>query len=90
MNPRLIWVGLALIFLGSLVVIVSASGPGSSASVGGFVLIGPIPIVYGSGPDSGILAAVAVAISLAVLVLYVASFLFWWGGRGRRTEPESD
>jgi uncharacterized membrane protein len=79
MNPaRLVWAGFAIIFLGFLVVALGAFlGTGGSGSSGGFILIGPVPIVFGSGPDSGTLAAVALAISLLVVVAYLVSFLFW-------------
>ncbi len=94
MNPaRLVWVGFAIIFVGFLVVAVGALlASGGSGSSGGFILIGPFPIVFGSGPNSGMLASVALAISVLVVVTYLVAFLFW-GVRRRRTagaETESE
>jgi uncharacterized membrane protein len=87
MNPRLASVGVAIIFAGFLVVALGTfTGPGGSSSSGGFILIGPIPIVFGSGPDSGILAAVALVVTAAMVALYLLSFLFWRSGRRREAE----
>jgi uncharacterized membrane protein len=87
MNPRLASVGVAIIFVGFLVVALGTfTGPGGSSSSGGFILIGPIPIVFGSGPDSGILAAVALVVTAAMVALYLLSFLFWRSGRRREAE----
>jgi uncharacterized membrane protein len=87
MNPRLASVGVAIIFVGFLVVAIGTfNGPGGSSSSGGFILIGPIPIVFGSGPDSGILAAVALVVTAAIVALYLLSFLFWRSGRRREAE----
>jgi uncharacterized membrane protein len=85
MNPaRLAMVGVAIILVGVLVVALGTLlETGGSSSSGGFVLIGPIPIVFGSGPNSGMLAWVGLAISVLVVVAYLLSFLFW-GARRRR------
>jgi uncharacterized membrane protein len=81
---RLMSVGVAMIFVGFLVVALGASaGPGESSSSGGFILIGPIPIVFGNGPDSGTLAAVALVITVAMVALYLLSFLLLKSERRR-------
>jgi uncharacterized membrane protein len=81
MNPaRLAFIGFAIIFAGFLVVALGASLGGSGSS-GGFILIGPIPIVFGSGPGSGTLAAVALVITVAMVALYLLSFFLWRSGR---------
>ncbi len=59
-------VGLALLTLG-----VSSQG---NASVGGFFLIGPIPIAFGSGPNGealGFFALVMGIVMFAALYIYV-------------------
>lgn len=61
-------VGVVLIFLG-FAMIVLGSFTGSNASVGGFVLIGPVPIVFGSGKDAGLLAILSVAAGLITIVM---------------------
>jgi uncharacterized membrane protein len=86
-STSLVWLGIVIILVGFAVVILGAfHGPGSSSSSGGFILLGPIPIVFGSGPNSGSLASVALVISAVMVVVYLVSFFVW--GRGRRREPE--
>ena len=47
------WVvlGIALILVGLLVILLASSILGGSGSAGVVIFIGPIPIVFGSGPD---------------------------------------
>ena len=68
LQPKLYAVGVVLIFLG-FAMIVLGSFTGSNASVGGFVLIGPVPIVFGSGKDAGLLAILSVAAGLITIVM---------------------
>ena len=83
--------GMLIIFAGFLVVILGAFlGSGGSTSSGGFILIGPIPIVFGSGPNSSVLASVALAISAVVVAIYLVSFLIWRWGRPREAEAEME
>lgn len=87
MNSRLASLGVAIIFVGFLVVVLGTfTVPSGSSSSGAFILIGPFPIVFGSGPDSGILAAGALVITVATVALYLLSFLFWRSGRRREAE----
>ena len=88
-STNLASLGMLIIFAGFLVVIVGAGG---STSSGGFILIGPIPIVFGSGPDSSMLGSVALAISAVVIVAYLVSFFAWGSGRrrGARAGTESE
>ncbi len=85
--------GVLIIFVGFIVVIAGAFlGAGGSTSSGGFILIGPFPIIFGSGSNSGMLASIALAISAVMIAFYVISFFIWGWGRRReaeaRTEPE--
>ena len=68
LQPKLYAVGVVLLFLG-FALIVLGSLTGSNATVGGFVLIGPIPIVFGSGKDAGLLAILSVAAGLITIVM---------------------
>ena len=63
--------GIALVFVGIAVLVVASIVLGRSGSVGGIILIGPIPMVFGSGPDAGWL----IAISLILTVVSIALFL---------------
>jgi len=88
MNPaRLALFGVAIIFVGFVVVMAGIfTGPSGSSSSGGFILIGPIPIVFGSGPNAGTLAAVALVITVAMVALYLVSVFLWRSGRRRESE----
>jgi uncharacterized membrane protein len=86
-STNLASLGMLIIFAGFLVVIVGAVlGAGGSTSSGGFILIGPVPIVFGSGPNSSMLTSVALAISAVMIAVYFVSFLT--GGWKRRREAE--
>ncbi len=85
-SSKLLSLGVVIILAGFFVVFVGAlmgAGTGGSTSTGGFILIGPIPIVFGSGPEAGMLATVALVISVVMIAVYLLSFLFW-GARKRR------
>jgi len=88
MNPaNLTWVGVAIVFVGFLVVALGATvGSGGSSSSGGFILIGPIPIVFGNGPNSGMLAEVALLITVAMVAVYLLSFFLLRSGSRRDAE----
>jgi len=86
-STNLASLGMLIIFAGFLVVILGAVlGAGGSTSSGGFILIGPIPIVFASGPNSSMLASVGLAISAVMIAVYLVSFLTW--GLKRRREAE--
>ncbi|HUK74145.1 MAG TPA: DUF131 domain-containing protein [Nitrososphaerales archaeon] len=91
MNSRLALLGVAIVFVGFLVVAVGTfAGPGGSGSSGGFILIGPVPIVFGSGPNSGVLATVGLVITVVMVAVYLLSFLLWRSGRRREVGAEAE
>jgi uncharacterized membrane protein len=73
LQPKLYPVGVFLLFLG-FAMIVLGSFTGSNVTVGGFVLIGPIPIVFGSGKDAGLLAILSVAAGLVMIGMVYLTF----------------
>ena len=86
-SPNLASLGILIIFTGFLVVLLGAIlGSGGSGFSGGFILLGPIPIIFGSGPNSNVLASVALAISGVMIVVYLASFFMWRLRRRREAE----
>lgn len=86
-QARLTLLGVGIIFVGFVVVALGASlGPAGTSSSGGFILIGPFPIVFGSGPNSGMLATFGLAITVAVVALYLLSFFLWRSSRRREGE----
>lgn len=63
--------GIMLVFVGIAVLVVASLVLGGSGSVGGVILIGPIPIVFGAGPDAGWLIVVSIIITVVSLVLFL-------------------
>jgi uncharacterized membrane protein len=63
--------GIALVFIGITVLVVVSLVLGGSGSVGGVILIGPIPIVFGAGPDAGWLILVGVIVTVLSMVLFL-------------------
>lgn len=87
MSPaRLLLLGFTTIFAGFVVVAVGAF-QGGSGSGGVFILIGPFPIVFGSGQDSGTLVVLGTVVTVAVILLYLLSFAAW---KSRRREADVD
>jgi uncharacterized membrane protein len=76
----LLFLGITLVFVGIAVILfASLALGGGSGSVGGVIMIGPIPIVFGSGPDAGWLIAASVGLTIISLVLF-----FVFNRRARR------
>jgi uncharacterized membrane protein len=90
MDPsKMLSLGIVIVFVGFLVVVMGSligSGTGGSTSAGGFILIGPIPIVFGNGPNSGMLAEIGLAITLVMVVMYLVSFFVWRSARHEDAE----
>ena len=63
--------GITLVFVGIAVLVVALVVLGGSGSVGGVILIGPIPIVFGAGPDATWLIAVSIILSVLSMVLFL-------------------
>lgn len=66
----LLFIGVILVFLGALAGVVR-QGEGK-VEVGGVVMIGPIPIAFGSS-SKALLAAMVLAVALMVMAI-----LFYW------------
>lgn len=67
----LLLLGIALVFVGIVVLVVVSVVLGGSGSVGGVILIGPIPIVFGVGPNSTWLIIISVMMAVLSIALYV-------------------
>jgi uncharacterized membrane protein len=64
--------GIFIIVLGVAVLITAAMLSGSSsASFGGFIFIGPIPIIIGAGPEAPWLTAMAVILTIIGIVVFL-------------------
>ena len=63
--------GITLVFVGITVLVVASVVLGGSGSVGGVILIGPIPIVFGAGPDAGWLIAISTTLTVVSIILFL-------------------
>jgi len=75
-------VGLVVVLVGFTLVILGSVGQ-TSVSSGGFILIGPFPIIFGTGGNGGELAILSV---LAGVILIVMTAL--WARRLFASRPE--
>ena len=66
-----LFLGITLVFVGLAVLVGAYVVLGGSGSFGGVILIGPIPIVFGAGPEAGWLIAISI-------ILTVTSVVFFW------------
>ena len=63
--------GIALVFVGFVVIVVVSVVLGGSGSVGGIILIGPIPIVFGAGPDAGWPIVISIVLTAVSIILFL-------------------
>jgi len=64
--------GFFTVLLGIVILVVATFASGSSASYGGVVFIGPIPIVFGAGPQATWLILFAIVLSaLSIIVFFL-------------------
>ncbi len=68
----LLLAGFALVFVGIAVIVVATLVFGNGGSVGGVILIGPIPIVFGSGPNATWLIALSVVLTIISIAVFIA------------------
>lgn len=69
--------GALLVVAGFALVAYGAAGQGN-ASAGGFILIGPFPIVFGTGSNGGELALLSVLLGALMVVLLLVMALRLW------------
>jgi uncharacterized membrane protein len=63
---------LALVFIGMVVMMIASFSQGHGPTSGGVViLVGPIPIILGSGPESTWLIALAAIITVIALIVFL-------------------
>jgi uncharacterized membrane protein len=68
---RLLILGFVLIFVGVIVVMLATLLGGDGLSgFGGVIFIGPLPIVFGSGPDAVWLIAISLVLAVLSLVVF--------------------
>ena len=64
-------VAFAAIFVGTLLVALGSTSNLGSGSTGAVILIGPIPIILGSGPYSFPLIAIVVGVTIMAIVFFL-------------------
>lgn len=81
-------VGFVLVVLGIALLAYGSAGQGS-VSAGGFILIGPFPIVFGTGSNGGVLALISL---LAGVVMVALLIVMAWRFRAltRKGSEETD
>ncbi len=67
MNPIKIFVGIALIFMGISLLILSQA---ENVEYGGVMVIGPFPIILASSPDMAVVSIFIAVLFLLVLLLF--------------------
>ena len=67
----LLILGIVLVFVGIVVLFVVSLVFSSSSSVGVVVFIGPFPIVFGSGPNAGLLIIIGIILAALSVVLFL-------------------
>ncbi len=72
MNPRLFTLGFILVAIGALILFAGTT-QSSSSSVGGVIFIGPLPIVFGNGPDAGVLIIASLIITGLMILFYLSA-----------------
>ena len=71
MASILLMIAFAAIFVGMLLVALGSVGNLGSSSSGAIILIGPIPIILGSGPYAMPLIALSVGLTIVALVFFL-------------------
>ncbi len=64
-------VGFMLVFVGIIILVAAIALGDGSGSVGCVIFIGPIPIVFGAGPDSNWLIVISIILAVITLALFV-------------------
>jgi uncharacterized membrane protein len=63
--------GVALVFIGVIVLAVASVVLGGSGSGGVVIFVGPFPIVFGKGPDAAWLVTIGIVIAALSIVLFL-------------------
>ena len=64
--------GIALLFIGIVVLVVASASLCDTGSVSVVIFVGPFPIVFGSGPDATWLIIMGVILAIISLIAFLA------------------
>lgn len=70
-HVKLLFLGFLLIFLGVIFILFSIFLSEGTATFGGIILIGPIPIIVGVGPHALLAIIVAFVLTLISILLFI-------------------
>lgn len=73
-SSRLFWfliLGFVLVFTGIMLLVAASLFSGGSGSVGVVIFIGPIPIVFGAGPDANWLILLGIVLAVFSIMLFL-------------------
>lgn len=74
MMPRILFIaGIGMIILGGFIMVATSllNGQSSTFSGGTIILIGPFPIIIGTGPNSFLLVLAAIILSIISLITFI-------------------
>jgi len=83
---KLLGLGLVLVLVGFFFIAIGCAG--GVASVGGVVFIGPVPVVFGSGPAGDRLALVSIIIG-AIMMMVLLTWAWRLSSSRRAEAPKS-
>ena len=73
MNPWLWFAGIVLIFIGFMLIIASTL-PQKEVRSGGVIMIGPIPLIFGTDKEMVILVSILAIIMMVLALLFRRGF----------------
>lgn len=73
---RLLIMGFLTLFIGMILIAAgSAQQSNVETSFGGVIFIGPIPLIFGQGPQSPLLLIIGLMIAIAMALMFLSAFL---------------
>ena len=68
---KLLLFGFSLIFLGIILIVIASVFSDRSVNLGGIIVIGPIPIIFGAGENAWLMILIATILAIACLILFL-------------------
>lgn len=74
MNPWMLLIGIVFIFIGFILIVVSSLPQKTEIKSGGVVLIGPVPLIFGTDKETIIIASVLAIVIMILALLLLRAF----------------
>jgi len=68
---KLLLLGVSLISLGVILIVIASVFSDGSVNLGGIIVIGPIPIIFGAGENAWPMILIATILAIACLILFL-------------------